>query len=245
MTRTAPRSGWVKPPGPLRGQPLAGDLLAYGGTMSATRLGSIWRHRECPRCEHVAPAGMFRAVDVLKGRPWTTGDMKRRCPACGFKAPTTAFPVVVASSRRSVKRYAAARPASTRVNRSSVLAPCTATAGATPPRPVTNLTPSPPLSCNACSPGRPRVSAPARSRSASPPWGSRRRAGSSGTGTSPQSRSCCTTPRTRGRRRRDDRAWNDGAGNGSAYGATLRNGSRYPRGRSRRSSTRRRSPPSK
>ena len=55
--------------------------------------GRAWRFRACPQCGVVRAASEFR-VNQNYRVGWKSGDMERRCPACGFSAPTFRFKVV-------------------------------------------------------------------------------------------------------------------------------------------------------
>jgi len=54
---------------------------------------TAWRYRRCPSCRRVFPGGELRPVSY--GAHWgARGTAKRRCPCCGFIAPTHYFGIV-------------------------------------------------------------------------------------------------------------------------------------------------------
>jgi len=59
---------------------------------SAPQRGRAWRWRRCPACRIVERAGAFTAERYAPS--WQYGDLPRRCPSCGHRAPTAAFRVV-------------------------------------------------------------------------------------------------------------------------------------------------------
>lgn len=63
--------------------------------------GRAWRFRQCPRCGCVRAASEFAVTESF--RPgWQSGEMKRRCPECGFTGPTFRFKVVRENRRAAV-----------------------------------------------------------------------------------------------------------------------------------------------
>ena len=55
--------------------------------------GRSWRFRMCPQCGSVRAASEFSVNESYRAG-WQGGEMKRKCPECGFSAPTFRFRVV-------------------------------------------------------------------------------------------------------------------------------------------------------
>jgi hypothetical protein len=53
-----------------------------------------WRFRQCPACFTISAAGEYDVVGPFRSGWNQYGLIKRRCPHCGYVAPSAAFTVV-------------------------------------------------------------------------------------------------------------------------------------------------------
>ena len=68
----------------------ASNLQPEYGTRTRAR-----RWRRCPACALVMPAGeLLTYLDARWDIAWTSGEMRRVCPSCGYRGRTPDFMVV-------------------------------------------------------------------------------------------------------------------------------------------------------